>query len=538
MNVVTCDPPDLPRNRDVVMTGPCSNGSDFIKEHFRTSEGIYKLVHNVGFYTALGLKHPKMPLPKVTLFTIKDQFGSREKIVYNLTKDLYLLNASDLLQLDTERSVQGKHTFKDKCPTCHDVNLLTRSKDSVHLLVGTTDGQVHLINPLKWEFIKIYNENYAIENGESSVTCVKWIPGSETQFIASFSSGNMYIFNTTYCTKTPMNEPAISFTLSKQGDSYNILVHRGKSRTKEIVKWELKCGQINEFSFSPDTKHLAVVSQDGFLRVFDFTSEDLVSAMRSYFGGLLCVCWSPDGRYIVTGGEDDLVTVWSLQDHKITARGEGHKSWVTMVTFDPYNSKGIASNGRPLEEDNAELPVYRFGSVGQDAHIFFWDLCEDSLEPVSTWRTKSDTPSETECDKKRPVDKSANNSNNISNSSYSSFTLPLKGSPNKKSNKVSDAANTLPHRNKFSKLRSFVRHSHSDTHLSDSQLLRNIQCYTILDSVKVPRLYEVPRIDPLVSKRVSSERLTCIVFTKDHVLLSCNEGNIYVWSRPTNAITS
>ena len=24
--------------------------------------------------------------------------------------------------------------------------------------------------------------------------------------------------------------------------------------------------------------------------------EDLVSAMRSYFGGLLCVCWSPDGR--------------------------------------------------------------------------------------------------------------------------------------------------------------------------------------------------------------------------------------------------
>ena len=51
-------------------------------------------------------------------------------------------------------------------------------------------------------------------------------------------------------------------------------------------------------------------------------------------------------RYIVTGGEDDLVTVWSLQDHKITARGEGHKSWVTMVTFDPYNSKGIASNGR------------------------------------------------------------------------------------------------------------------------------------------------------------------------------------------------
>ena len=30
--------------------------------------------------------------------------------------------------------------------------------------------------------------------------------------------------------------------------------------------------------------------------------------MKSYFGGLLCVTWSPDGRYIATGGEDDLIT--------------------------------------------------------------------------------------------------------------------------------------------------------------------------------------------------------------------------------------
>jgi hypothetical protein len=27
---------------------------------------------------------------------------------------------------------------------------------------------------------------YAIENGESSVTCVKWIPGSETQFVGMY----------------------------------------------------------------------------------------------------------------------------------------------------------------------------------------------------------------------------------------------------------------------------------------------------------------------------------------------------------------
>lgn len=37
---------------------------------------------------------------------------------------------------------------------------------------------------------------------------------------------------------------------------------------------------------------------------------------------------SPDGKYVLTGGEDDLVTVWSMEDRKVVAWGEGHNSWV------------------------------------------------------------------------------------------------------------------------------------------------------------------------------------------------------------------
>ncbi len=55
---------------------------------------------------------------------------------------------------------------------------------------------------------------------------------------------------------------------------------------------------------------------------------------RSYFGGVTCVCWSPDGKYLVFGGEDDLVTVYSVSERKVVARGQGHKSWVTRVAFD------------------------------------------------------------------------------------------------------------------------------------------------------------------------------------------------------------
>jgi hypothetical protein len=55
-------------------------------------------------------------------------------------------------------------------------------------------------------------------------------------------------------------------------------------------------------------------AQDGLLRVFHYDSMELVGAARSYFGGLLCAAWSPDGKYIVAGGEDDLVTVYRYQE--------------------------------------------------------------------------------------------------------------------------------------------------------------------------------------------------------------------------------
>lgn len=79
----------------------------------------------------------------------------------------------------------------------------------------------------------------------------------------------------------------------------------------------------------------------------------------SYYGGFMCVCWSPDGKYILTGGQDDLVSIWSLAERQIVARCPGHHSWVTAVAFDPWR----------CDDRN-----YRFGSVGEDCRLLLWDF--------------------------------------------------------------------------------------------------------------------------------------------------------------------
>ncbi|XP_064945799.1 uncharacterized protein LOC135627953 isoform X8 [Musa acuminata AAA Group] len=139
-----------------------------------------------------------------------------------------------------------------------------------------------------------------------------------------------------------------------------------------VARWHVCHGSVNSISFSVNGTYMATVTRDGYLRVFDFSKEQLAFGGKSYYGALLCSAWSLDGKYILTGGEDDLVQVWSMEDKKIVAWGEGHNSWVSGVAFDSYWST-------PNSEGTEENVVYRFGSVGQDGQLLLWDLVMDEL---------------------------------------------------------------------------------------------------------------------------------------------------------------
>lgn len=181
-----------------------------------------------------------------------------------------------------------------------------------------------------------------------------------------------------------------------------------------FFRWVIGCGAINDFAFSPCSKYLAVVSQDGCLRVFNYDAMELIGLATSFFGGLLCVCWSPDGQLVVAGGEDDLVTVWSFRQRRIVARGQGHRSWVTVIAFDPYTttySESITSSNPNLEttgmvvvnggeeKDQEQQTVpqspadtatcYRLGSVAMDTQLCLWELTDDVLKQPYGCRSRA-----------------------------------------------------------------------------------------------------------------------------------------------------
>ena len=241
----------------------------------------------------------------------------------------------------------------------------------------------------------------------------------------------MYLYNE----ELPCGQTAPHYQLFKQGEGFSVHTCKTKSTRNPLYRWVVGEGAINEFAFSPCFKYLTMVSQDGYMRVFNYNSMELVGTMKSYFGGLLCVSWSPDGKYIVTGGEDDLVTVWSFHERRVVCRGQGHKSWVNVVAFDPFttsygdgddldfprfdisgsdedfgpprpnhkllqetvirassrsNTSSVRSRHTSTDSRGLSMASYRFGSVGQDTTLCLWDLTEEILrQPVGRLRTST-----------------------------------------------------------------------------------------------------------------------------------------------------
>ncbi|CAL9684911.1 unnamed protein product [Knipowitschia caucasica] len=353
-------------------------------------------------------------LPPVRVSMVKlqpeDPGEESERVCFNIGRELYFYTYTSIKKaVDLSKPID-KRIYKGTQPTCHDFNQFSASADSVALIVGFSAGQVQYLDPIKKETSKLFNEERLID--KSKVTCLKWLPQSQSLFLASHASGHLYLYNVEHsCGTTPPQ-----YSLLRQGEGFAVYACKSKSPRNPLLRWAVGEGGLNEFSFSPDGVHVACVGQDGCLRVFHFDSMELQGVMKSYFGGLLCVSWSPDGKYLATGGEDDLVTVWSFSESRVVARGHGHKSWVNVVAFDPFTTS--LEDEEPMELSGSEEDLhqgvphntthfgrvrtsstlshlshhssrgggsasvtYRFGSVGQDTHFCLWDLTDDVLYP-------------------------------------------------------------------------------------------------------------------------------------------------------------
>ncbi|ORX45286.1 WD40 repeat-like protein [Hesseltinella vesiculosa] len=248
-------------------------------------------------------------------------------------------------------------SFARAYPTCHAVNRTTLSQDHVDVIIGLSTGDCIWYDPLCHRYTRL-NKRGIIH--PAPVTKIEWVPGSVESFLVSFADGVMLSMDRdredqTYTPLVPttIEEQCFMASRSNKSERYNPVSH-----------WRMNNHGITDFAFSNDGSQVAITGDDNSLRLVDIAEQRLRHLFLGYFGKLLCLAWSPDDHYIVTGGQDDLVSVWSVHDKHIVARCQGHRSWVTSVTFD---------------SKHCDHQSYRFASVGEDGRLILWDFGPHTL---------------------------------------------------------------------------------------------------------------------------------------------------------------
>lgn len=124
--------------------------------------------------------------------------------------------------------------------------------------------------------------------------------------------------------------------------------------------------EILGIAVSPDGKSLALVDDGGSLSLLNLTSLQTISTvLKAHVSRATCVTFSDDGAYVITGGHDGKVRVWTLQGESFAELSQGarHAGEVTMV---------------------AALPGRQLLSVGRDRNVILWKIdTQQALRPMS-----------------------------------------------------------------------------------------------------------------------------------------------------------
>jgi WD40 repeat protein len=99
-------------------------------------------------------------------------------------------------------------------------------------------------------------------------------------------------------------------------------------------------------AFSPDGKRVVTGSEDNTARVWDLSrATPAATVLEGHRGPVSSVAFSPDGKRLVTGSLDDTARVWDLSAATPAATVlEGHRGAVFSVAFSPDGKRVVTGS--------------------------------------------------------------------------------------------------------------------------------------------------------------------------------------------------
>jgi WD40 repeat protein/energy-coupling factor transporter ATP-binding protein EcfA2 len=130
---------------------------------------------------------------------------------------------------------------------------------------------------------------------------------------------------------------------------------------REVQCWLGHGPGVNSVAFSPDGKQIVSGSDDNTIRLWDLQGNQIGQPFQGHGSAVNSVAFSPDGKQIVFGSDDKNIRLWDLQGNQIGQAFQGHWSAVNSVAFSP-DGKQIVSGS---DDKNIRLWDLQGNQIGQ-----------------------------------------------------------------------------------------------------------------------------------------------------------------------------
>ena len=162
--------------------------------------------------------------------------------------------------------------------------------------------------------------------------------------------------------------------LASGDNELTVIVWDWQKNQKFILQGHEKAGWwdkgVNSVAFSPCQGFLVSGGDDQTLRIWSLETKKLISTLTGHQDKVTAVAVHPDGEIIASGSEDKTVKIWSVKTGEILATLQGHSDKVLTVKF--------SQNGQLLASGGGE----------NDKTVIIWNLGEKSsitLKGHSDW---------------------------------------------------------------------------------------------------------------------------------------------------------